>query len=834
MYIACRSAAAGEAAVARIKAESGSADVSAAAARPGVAVLGARLRGGVPRPDEPLHVLVNNAGVGGQRGLTADGFELHFGVNHLGHFALTQLLLPRLTASGPGARIVNVSSDAHYNAPGIDFAAVRRPTATFTGMREYSVSKLCNVLFTQELGAAGRRDGVHSYALHPGVVASDIWRRVPRLARRFITRRMLTIEQGAVTSVLLRHVARGRRRQRAVLRQVRGPRGEPGGHARARRAAVEAQRRLDGMDRRLADLAAGMNTAARTTAHCVIRAGRRAYDGAARLVTMDLPVMPPVAPMLAKAVPAIPAGDYVFEPKWDGFRSIVFRDGDEVEIGTRNERPMTRYFPELVDAVRAELPQRCVIDGEIVLPDFAAGRLDFEALQLRLHPAASRVRLLAAQTPAHFVAFDLLALGDDDYTERPFAERRAALEAALADAPARPSTSRRPRRTARSPSSGSPSSRARGLTASSPSRRTALYEPDKRVMFKIKHERTADCVVAGYRPHKTGDDAIGSLLLGLYRPSGDLASVGVIGAFPMAMRRELRAELEPLVTTFDGHPWNWARARPRRPAARSAVAARASARRAAPSTAGGTWARTCRSSRCARSASSRSATTTWRAPASGTRRSSSAGARTARRRPARSTSWKSQSATACRTSWAKKRKEPVIPNGRVLTRPWRVPKTVIEVAGREVAVSNPQKVYFPRTGHTKLDLVRYYLAVADGALRGVARPADGAQAVRERGGGRAVLPEARPVARARRGSRPPSCASRPAATADEVVLRDAAGLAWVANLGCIDLNPHPVLASDLDHPDELRVDLDPVPGVEWPQILAVALVAPVACWPTSG
>src|SRR5215471_18066263 len=146
---------------------------------------------------------------------------------------------------------------------------------------------------------------------------------------------------------------------------------------------------------------------------------------------MDLPVNPPVAPMLSKAIDSIPDGDYVFEPKWDGFRSIVFRDGDEVEIGSRNERPMTRYFPELVDAVLSELPPRCVIDGEIVLPDFAAGRLDFEALQLRLHPAASRVRLLAAQTPAHFVAFDLLALGDTDYTERPFAERRAALAAAL-------------------------------------------------------------------------------------------------------------------------------------------------------------------------------------------------------------------------------------------------------------------------------------------------------------------------------------------------------------------------------------------------------------------
>jgi ATP-dependent DNA ligase len=272
---------------------------------------------------------------------------------------------------------------------------------------------------------------------------------------------------------------------------------------------------------------------------------------------MDLPVMPPVAPMLAKAVPAIPAGEYVFEPKWDGFRSIVFRDGDEVEIGSRNERPMTRYFPELVDAVLTELPPRCVIDGEIVLPDFAAGRLDFEALQLRLHPAASRVRLLAAQTPAHFVAFDLLALGSDDYTQRPFAERRAALEAALAGArpPVHLTPATADRAVAEQWFTQFEGAGLDGLVAKSPS---VLYEPDKRVMFKIKHERTADCVVAGYRPHKTGDDAIGSLLLGLYRDPGELASVGVIGAFPMAERRALRAELEPLVTTFEEHPWNWA------------------------------------------------------------------------------------------------------------------------------------------------------------------------------------------------------------------------------------------------------------------------------------
>jgi len=140
---------------------------------------------------------------------------------------------------------------------------------------------------------------------------------------------------------------------------------------------------------------------------------------------MDLPVMPPVAPMLAKPVDAIPDGDYVFEPKWDGFRSIVFRDGGEVEIGSRNERPMTRYFPELVTAILANLPERCVIDGEVVVPNFTTGRLDFEALQLRIHPAASRVKLLAEQTPAHFIAFDLLALGDRDYMASPFAARRA-------------------------------------------------------------------------------------------------------------------------------------------------------------------------------------------------------------------------------------------------------------------------------------------------------------------------------------------------------------------------------------------------------------------------
>ena len=217
---------------------------------------------------------------------------------------------------------------------------------------------------------------------------------------------------------------------------------------------------------------------------------------------------------------------------------------------------MTRYFPELVAAVTAELPERCVIDGEIVIATDHG--LDFEALQLRLHPAASRVRMLAEQTPASFIAFDLLALGDDDYTGRPFTERRAALVDALAGSgPVDPRHARRPP-IWRPRSAGSTSSRAPASTASIAKPLTITYQPDKRVMFKIKHERTADCVVAGYRVHKSGDDAIGSLLLGLYKDDGTLASVGVIGAFPMAERRRLFTELQPLVTTFDDHPWNWA------------------------------------------------------------------------------------------------------------------------------------------------------------------------------------------------------------------------------------------------------------------------------------
>ena len=262
--------------------------------------------------------------------------------------------------------------------------------------------------------------------------------------------------------------------------------------------------------------------------------------------------------MLAKLVKEIPRGPLSYEPKWDGFRSIIFRDGDEVEIGSRNERPMTRYFPELVAAVTANLPDRCVIDGEIIIRSSDGRRLDFEALLQRVHPADSRVRLLAEQTPAAFVAFDLLAVGDDDYTGRPFTDRRAALTRALAGAGApvhlTPTTT-----DAELAGQWFSQFEGAGLDGVIAKPLDGTYQPDKRVMFKIKHERTADCVVAGYRLHKSGPDAIGSLLLGLYNDDGKLASVGVIGAFPMARRRELFTELQPLVTSFDDHPWAWAR-----------------------------------------------------------------------------------------------------------------------------------------------------------------------------------------------------------------------------------------------------------------------------------
>ncbi|MFD0494083.1 ATP-dependent DNA ligase [Streptomyces rhizosphaericus] len=271
---------------------------------------------------------------------------------------------------------------------------------------------------------------------------------------------------------------------------------------------------------------------------------------------MDLPVMPPVEPMLAKAVATIPPG-MVYEGKWDGFRAIVFRDGDEIEIGSRTAKPLTRYFPELAEALLANLPPRCVLDGEIVI--VRGGRLDFDALLERIHPADSRVRMLAEHTPAGFVAFDLLALGDASLLDTPQRERRAALTEALRHAgePVHLAPCTDDLEVARQWFESYEGAGLDGVVAKSPDLR---YRPGERVMVKIKHERTADCVVAGYRVHKSGQ-GIGSLLLGLYDDTGRLQHVGVSAAFTARRRQELLAELEPLrMATVDGHPWaDWAR-----------------------------------------------------------------------------------------------------------------------------------------------------------------------------------------------------------------------------------------------------------------------------------
>ena len=275
------------------------------------------------------------------------------------------------------------------------------------------------------------------------------------------------------------------------------------------------------------------------------------------MVGMQLPVMPPVSPMLAKAVRDIPP-DMYYEAKWDGFRAIVFRDGDEVELGSRNGRPMTRYFPEVVGSVEANLPERCVVDGEIVI--VAGGRLEFEQLLQRIHPAESRVNLLAQQTPASFIAFDLLAIGDESLMEVPFRERRERLEAALAGAepPVHVAAGTTDIEEARAWFDQFEGAGLDGIVAKP---FDVPYLPDQRAMFKIKHERTADCVVAGYRWHKTGP-IVGSLLLGLYNASGALQHVGVAASFPLKRRAELVDELKPYaMTDFTGHPWEeWARA----------------------------------------------------------------------------------------------------------------------------------------------------------------------------------------------------------------------------------------------------------------------------------
>ncbi|WP_211357323.1 ATP-dependent DNA ligase [Nocardioides rubriscoriae] len=281
---------------------------------------------------------------------------------------------------------------------------------------------------------------------------------------------------------------------------------------------------------------------------------------------MDLPVMPPVQPMLAKAVTGVPdparhTHDGItglsFEPKWDGFRCLVFKDGDEVELTSRNTKPLTRYFPELVAAAREQLPERCVLDGEVFV---AIGqRLEFEVLQERIHPAASRVDMLAGKTPASFVAFDLLALSDESYVDRPFVERRAALVEALSGLIGRGGPCYLTRTT------DDPAVAERwfhqfegaGLDGVIAKPLGATYTPNGRTMMKVKHERTADVVVAGYREHKTstpGQPLLGSLLLGLYA-DGELQHVGVSASFTAVRRAALIEELQPLVVPIADHPW---------------------------------------------------------------------------------------------------------------------------------------------------------------------------------------------------------------------------------------------------------------------------------------
>ncbi|HET7871385.1 MAG TPA: ATP-dependent DNA ligase [Terriglobales bacterium] len=274
---------------------------------------------------------------------------------------------------------------------------------------------------------------------------------------------------------------------------------------------------------------------------------------------MHLPVNPPVLPMLAKRVDDLPPGDdWIFEPKWDGFRALVFRDGDEIFIQSRDEKPLNRYFPELLGPLQSTLPPRCVFDGEIVIVRNSG--LDFEALQLRLHPAAKRVNLLSQQTPASFVFFDLLAAGDRDLRSEPFQTRRRELESLLATAtpPIHITPATRDRKVAadwfrRFEGAGLDGVMAKPIAGT--------YEPDKRVMFKVKHERECDCVVAGFRWHKKGERTlVGSLLLGLYDEGGNLQHVGVCSSFSMEKRRELVEFLKPYrQDALALHPWKaWA------------------------------------------------------------------------------------------------------------------------------------------------------------------------------------------------------------------------------------------------------------------------------------
>ena len=274
---------------------------------------------------------------------------------------------------------------------------------------------------------------------------------------------------------------------------------------------------------------------------------------------MRLPFEPPLEPMLAKASDGLPEGDrWLFEPKWDGFRAIVFRDGDEVYTQSRDLKPLDRYFPELADPLRAALPNRCILDGEVVIA--SDGALQFEALLLRIHPAESRVRMLAEQSPASFVAWDLLALDDEDLRSTSQGERRKRLEAVLSNP--KPPVHLTPATTDRKLAADwFDRFEGAGLDGVVAKRLDAPYQPGKRAMLKIKHQRTADCVVAGFRWHKNGPGThVGSLLLGLFDDEGKLNHVGVTSSFSWERRASILKELEPLrKNAAEGHPWQeWA------------------------------------------------------------------------------------------------------------------------------------------------------------------------------------------------------------------------------------------------------------------------------------
>ena len=262
--------------------------------------------------------------------------------------------------------------------------------------------------------------------------------------------------------------------------------------------------------------------------------------------------MPPLKPMLAKAVDALPDVDLALEPKWDGFRCIVFRDGDEVVLGSRNQRPFNRYFPELIEPLRSSLPERCVVDGELIVE--IDGQLDFDALGQRIHPAESRVNMLAEKTPVSYIAFDVLAVDDTSLIETPFVQRRAVLETIAGgfDAPIHLAPMTRDRDQAMTWFHTLEGAGLDGLIAKP---LDGAYIPDKRVQYKLKHVRTIDCVVAGYRIHKSGD-GVGSLVLGLYDESGRLHHVGVAASFTARRRVELLDELRPYeLEEMSEHPW---------------------------------------------------------------------------------------------------------------------------------------------------------------------------------------------------------------------------------------------------------------------------------------